>query len=125
MLLCFFFKVDSGIVVFLNTASLSQNTFVGPSIGIPNMRSLEHTTLMCSTAVLMVINLLPNVLVSTVFCHLLYQTIGAQFKNMRIPVCDLHVTVFDAWSASTKQWLDTACPRGGGMSIGTCSLASQ
>ena len=41
MLLWFFFKADSGIVVFLNTASLSHNTFVGPSIGIPNMQRLD------------------------------------------------------------------------------------
>ena len=109
MLLCFFFNVDSGIVVFLNTASLSQNAFIGPSMGIPNMHNLLHTASMCSTAILMAINSLPNVLVSTVFCRLLYQTIGAQFKNMRIPVCDLRVTVFDAWSTSS-----TACLHGGG-----------
>ena len=114
MLLCFFFNVDSGIVVFLNTASLSQNAFIGPSMGIPNMHNLLHTASMCSTAILMAINSLPNVLVSMVFCRLLYQTIGAQFKNMRIPVCDLRVTVFDAWSTSTKQWLDTARLRRGG-----------
>ena len=70
-------------------------------------------------------DLLPNVLVSTVFCLLLYQMIGAQFKNMSIPVCDLHVTLSPAWSESTKQRVDTGLPRGGGMSLGNCSFASQ
>jgi hypothetical protein len=36
----FLVQVDSGLVVFLHTASLSHMIFVGPSIGIPNMRSL-------------------------------------------------------------------------------------
>jgi hypothetical protein len=65
--LCFFFQVDSGKVAFLVTASLSQNTFVGPSIGTPNIRNLYRNDSTSSTAILIATNSLPNVEVSTVF----------------------------------------------------------
>jgi hypothetical protein len=36
MLCCFFDSMEVGIETFLNTDSLSQNTSVGPSTGMPN-----------------------------------------------------------------------------------------
>jgi len=38
--LCFFFKVEVGIVALVMTDLLSQKTFAGPSIGTPNIQSL-------------------------------------------------------------------------------------
>ena len=55
-----------------------------------------------STAAFKAINSLPNVDVSTVFCCLLYQMIGARFTNMSMPVCDRRVAHFAALSASTN-----------------------
>jgi hypothetical protein len=40
--LCFFDNVDSGKLTFLTTSLLSQNRFIGPSIGIP-----KHLSLIC------------------------------------------------------------------------------
>ena len=108
--MCFYFSVESGCDAFLKTALLLQKTFVGPSKGTPNILSLYRNDSICSTAVFMAMNSLPNVLVSTMICLLLYQMIGARFKNMSIPVCDLCVTLSPVWSESTKQCADTNLP---------------
>ena len=67
ILVCFFFRVESGIDAFLKTDSLSQKMLVGPSNGILNMRSLYLNASICSTTVFIVMNSLPKVLVLTVF----------------------------------------------------------
>ena len=121
----FFFNVESGCDVFLKTASLSQKTFVGPSKGTPNILSLHCIDSICSTTVFIAMNLLPHVLVSTVFCLLLYQMMGARFTNMSIPVCDLHFTLSAVWSESTKQCVDTYLPHSGGMLLGNLCFAYQ
>ena len=56
-----------------------------------------------------------NVEVSTVFCCLEYHSICALFAKMIMPVWDLLETTSPAWSASTKQSICTAWPRGSGM----------
>ena len=71
--------------------------------------------MICSTAVFMVTNSEPNVDDFTVFCFLENQETGAQFKNIKMPVCDLRVTWLPAWSTSTKQFIVTSVPRGAGM----------
>ena len=78
--LCFFFKRDSAIDAFLNTASLSQKVLVYPSIGTPNMRNLYRSEMFCSVAVRNATNSEPKVELSTVFCFLENQDIGALFK---------------------------------------------
>ena len=85
MLVCFFFNVESGIVMFLNTALLSQKTFIEPSMGMPNILSLYCNASICSTAVFMAMNSLPKVLVSTVFWCLLYHTTAARLTNNNNP----------------------------------------
>jgi hypothetical protein len=40
MALCFFLRVGVGIVEFVTTYLLLENTFAGPSIGIPNILNL-------------------------------------------------------------------------------------
>ena len=96
MLVCFFLSVESGIDAFLKTNSLSQNTSIGPSIRMPNMRSLYLKASTCPTAILIAMNSLPNVLASTVVCRLLYHTMGALLTNSKTPVCDRLVTVLPA-----------------------------
>ena len=46
--LCFFCKVDLGMLAFLTTPRLSQNTFAAPSIGTPNIRNLYRNTTISS-----------------------------------------------------------------------------
>lgn len=65
-----------------------------------------------STAIFMAMNSEPMVDVSTVACALENHAIGAELRYRRIPVWDLHVTQFPAWSASTKTFIWTALPRG-------------
>lgn len=93
MPLCFFDNVTSGFCEELMMDSLSPKTFTGPSIGMPNHRNLYHSASNISTAVFIAINSLPNVDDSTVFCRLLYHEIGALLMNIKIPVCDLLVTL--------------------------------
>ena len=78
--LCFFFNLDSTIDAFLNTDSLSQNTFAAPSIGIPNILSLYLRDIICSVDNLRATNSDPNVDDPTVACFLENQDIGAVFK---------------------------------------------
>ena len=49
----------------------------------------------------MAMNLDTKVEASTVFCHLLYQRIGAWLQNIIYPVCDHLVMRFPEWSEST------------------------
>jgi hypothetical protein len=76
MELCFFFKVDVGTVEFVTADLLSQNTLVGPSIGIPIILNLYRSASRISTRVLMAMNSEPKVLASTVLCALEYQMVG-------------------------------------------------
>jgi len=71
---------------------LSQNVFTAPSSGTPNMHNLYHKLSKSSTVILMAMNSEPKVEVSTVFCAFEYQKMGALFRKMRIPACDLRVT---------------------------------
>ena len=79
------------MVEFLTTASLSQNIFVGPSIGMPIIQSLYCNACIISVAIFAAINSDPKVDVSTVFCRLEYHIIGARHTNNNTPVCDRHV----------------------------------
>ena len=86
MELCFFFKVDSGAIVFQTTASLSDNNDVGPSTGMPNICNLYHNASINSIAVFIMMNSDPNVDDSTMFCHFKYQMIGALLTKINTPV---------------------------------------
>ena len=57
-------------------------------------------------------------------CFLLHQWINEQFKYTSIPVLDLLVTVFEAWSASTLATIVNPIPLGSGMLVGNSSLPS-
>jgi hypothetical protein len=59
---------------------------VEPSRGMPNICNLYHKASISSTAILIATNSEPKVEVSTVFFALENQIMGAQFKNIRIPV---------------------------------------
>ncbi|KAI2508454.1 hypothetical protein MHU86_5981 [Fragilaria crotonensis] len=50
--------------------------------------------------------------------------IGARLTNIKIPECDLLVSLHPAWSASTKHDIVTSFPRGVGMFSGIASAAS-
>jgi len=112
--LCFFVNLDSGILAFLNTASLSMNTLQGPSIGIPKLISLRRSAINRSRAILSAVDSDPYVADSTEFCLLLNWIIHVFWINMRIPVCDLLVTTLPAWLASTKQLIVREFPNGSG-----------
>jgi hypothetical protein len=77
MALCFFIKVDSGILTFLTTPRLSQKTFAGPSTGTPNIQSLYLKATIKSLQIHKATNLLPKVADSTVFCCFENQMIKA------------------------------------------------
>jgi hypothetical protein len=109
---------------FLHTASLSQNTLVGPSIGTPNILNLYRNASIISVAFFNAVDSDPNVEASTKFWRLLCQMIGALLQNNNIPVCDLLFSVSPAWFASTKQCVDMTLPLGFGMLVGIDSLAS-
>ena len=79
------------MVEFLTTALLSQNIFVGPSIGMPIIQSLYRNACIISVAVFAAINSDPKVDVSTVFCRFEYHIIGARHTNDNTPVCDHRV----------------------------------
>jgi hypothetical protein len=122
MALCFFMRVDSGMLAFLTIPRLSQKTLAGPSIGTPNMRSLYLRVTMSSLQIRTVFkflllspcrssahttsatNSLPKVAASTVFYRLENQTIiGAFCTNRKMPLCEhLLVMTLPAWLASTK-----------------------
>jgi hypothetical protein len=90
--LCFFLNVDSGWELFITTLLLSQYIFVGPSSGIPNIRSLYLNASTNSTAILAAIKSKPKVEDSTVFCHFENQRIGAVLQKIMIPVWERCVT---------------------------------
>ena len=79
------------MVELLTTALLSQNIFMGPSIGIPIIQNLYHNACIISVAIFAAINSDPKVDVLTVFCHLEYHIIGARHTNNNTPVCDHRV----------------------------------
>jgi hypothetical protein len=96
MLWCFLVNVDWGRLIFLQAAVLSQNTFVGPSIGTPNIRNLYRKASIISTAFFIAVNSDPKVDASTELCLLLNHIAGALLQNKRIPVCDRLVSVCPA-----------------------------
>ena len=79
------------MVEFLTTALLSQNIFVGPSIGMPIIQSLYRNACIISVAVFAALNSDPKIDVLTVFCRLEYHVTGARHTNNNTPVCDCHV----------------------------------
>ena len=81
---------------FLNTLALSYSILVESTTGIPNMRSLKHSSVMCSTQDLAAINSLEKVLASIVLCLLLYQMMGALFNKTIKPVWPRRVTLLSA-----------------------------
>jgi hypothetical protein len=85
-----------GIVEFITTDLLSQNTFDGPSIGMPNILNLYLKASVILTAILSAINSEPNVDDSRVFCDLEYQVMGDLFRYINIPVCERRVILFEA-----------------------------
>ena len=91
--MCFHFSVDSGGVLLITTALLSQNKLVGPSIGKPIILSLYLNASIRSINCFMAINSELKVDDSTVFCPLEKKTIGDMFKNINIPICYLLVTL--------------------------------
>jgi hypothetical protein len=74
--------------VSLHTALLSHNTFVGPSIGTPNIHNSYRKASIISTAFFVAVNSNPKVDASTEFCLLLNHIVGTLLQNKRIPVCD-------------------------------------
>jgi hypothetical protein len=92
MELCFFVKVDSGCATLVTTLLLSQKPLVGPSIGIPNMRSLYRSASFISVAILRATNSEPKVERSIVFCRHEYQLIGVPLRKKIIPVVERLVT---------------------------------
>jgi hypothetical protein len=62
------------------TYSLSQKTLAGPIKGLPIILGLYQIDSNFSTAILKAMNSLPKELLSTVFRHFEYQSIGALFR---------------------------------------------
>jgi hypothetical protein len=122
MALCFFMRVDSGMLAFFTTPRLSQKTLAGPSIGIPNICSLYRRATMSSLQIRKATNSLPNVAASTVFCRLENQMISAFCTNRKIPLCERHLITLPAWLVSTKAEIVTDRPRGSGMLGGSSSV---
>ena len=119
--LCFLFRVDLGMIVFLTTPSLSrsQKKLV---IGIPNMHSLSRRAIqrpMKSLASLVETSSDLNVAGSTVFCTLQCDRISAFWTNLSTLVCDRRVTTLFAWSESTKTVILIRTPSGLGASGGS------
>ena len=77
-----------------------------PSIGAPNILNLYLNASTNSTPFFNVILSLPNVLVYTALCCLLFQIMGDLKKNYRTPVRLILEIKSPARSASTKQWVD-------------------
>ena len=61
---------------------------------------------------------------STVFCLLVYQTIGALFTNIKIPVQEHPTTRFPVWLESTNIDTCTLFPLGSGAFGGIASFMS-
>ena len=59
--------------------------------------------MMLSMPIYIAMNSLKNVLDSTVFYLLLYQTIGARLRNTMKPVCDCLFTLFAACNAPKQK----------------------
>ena len=97
-----FFNVNSGVETFLWTDSLSQNMLYGLYIGIPNIHNLYRRDLNNYVTILRAMNSLKNVLVSTVFCCLLYHSMGYLFTDIMNLVWNLLVALLLALSVSTK-----------------------
>jgi hypothetical protein len=112
----FFFRGDSGAVVFFTTPSLSQKAAVDSSKGMPIILSLYRRPSIMSTAIRNATNSEPNVDDSTVFCLLECHKIGALFTKMITRVWDCRVNRHPAWSESTKQEVTTKTPLGSGES---------
>jgi hypothetical protein len=93
MLLC---NVEEGIVEFLTTVSLSTNTLAEFSIGTPIILKLYLSAFICSVAIRNATNSDLKVEVSTVFCVLEYQMIGALFKYINMHVCERRFILFHA-----------------------------
>ena len=79
MKLFILFKADAGILEFLTTDMLSQNTSAGPSASIPKHLNLYTSGLQSYLFILRAKNSDLKLEASTVFCHLLYRMIGALF----------------------------------------------
>jgi len=88
MELCFFLRVNLGIVVFFTTVVLSQNKFAGPSNGIPNIHNLYLSASIISVAILRATNSEPKVNVSSIFCRFENQIMGTLLRKIEIPVCE-------------------------------------
>ena len=121
---CFLLKVNSSLWALLTTLLLSHMISIGPSTGIPNIHSLKRRASTASRHVCMAMNLDPKVKASTVFCHLLYQRIGAWLQNIIYPVCDCLMMRFPVWSESTYTVILTGSPSGLGMSASSSSSTS-
>ena len=70
---------------------------------------------MALTTVFIAMNSEEIILDLTVFCLLLYHSIGALFTNMTQPVWERRVTLLETCDASTYAVLIPARPLGGGM----------
>jgi hypothetical protein len=75
--------------VIITTLLLSQYIFTAPLIGILKIHSIYLSNSICLIAILATMNSEPKERVSTMFCHLEYQMIGALLQNIIILVCDL------------------------------------
>ena len=84
-------------------------------MGTPNILNLYRSPTIRSRAILRATNSLPNDDDSTVFCFFENLITGALLRKMIIPVCDLRVTKFPAWSESTKQVMSNVFPKGMGI----------
>jgi hypothetical protein len=76
MELCFFFRVEVGIVELVTTDLLSQKKLAGPSMGIPSIHNIYRKASIISTQIHRAMNSDPKVDDSTVFCALENQEIG-------------------------------------------------
>ena len=85
MTLCLLLKADVGILGFLTTDMLSQNTSAGPSTGIPKHINLYLRASIISVEILRATNYDSKLEASTVFFCLLYHMIGALLTYMMIP----------------------------------------
>ena len=76
-----FSKEDSVMVESLTTASLSQNIFKGPSIGMSIIQSKYCNACIIYVAAIAAVNSEPKVDVLTISCCFEYHIIGAQHKK--------------------------------------------
>ena len=78
---------------------MSQDKFLGPSIGMPIIYCNAWIITLTHFAVR---NSKPNVDFLTVFYHFEYHNIGGQYKNKNTPVWNCWEIWFPEWSASTN-----------------------